>query len=139
MTAEARLPQKLRLGRHRARRTRGRCYELAWKYIADRPDVEGLVLVHGAVGLEIVRGWEDGPSLKPLSSGREAGHAWIEIAALGLVFEPTSQSFLPRDEYYRACAARAIVRVSSRQETANLLIEHRHYGPWHDEPLYHEE
>jgi hypothetical protein len=91
---------------------RGRCYEMAIKYLATHVDEPALRLVHGT--LYIV--------------GVPYAHAWIEIPG-GRVFDPVSQVFDDRAAYYRVQEAEA-ERVYTSTEAGQLALRTKHYGPW---------
>jgi hypothetical protein len=69
-------------GTHPGRDYRGRCYEMAFKYLADHQDEPALRLVHG--------------TLHP--RGRPYAHAWVEFLGVW-VFDPADQCFYDRDAY----------------------------------------
>ena len=98
--------------------TPGHCYSRAAKYLLSHED-DGLVLVHG-------------PYLGTIS----IGHAWLETAD-GTVIDPSRNRRRPlresRGTYYaRLRIDPARTRRYSRIEAARLMMETRHYGPWHE-------
>jgi hypothetical protein len=108
--------ERLSRGTDPGRDYRGRCYEMALKYLylVSHREEPTLRLVHGT--LHIV--------------GVPFPHAWVEIE--GCVFDPVSQEFYDRDAYYRVLEAEA-ERVYTAAEAGRLAMRTAHCGPWHTE------
>lgn len=92
----------------------GKCYELAWRYVAFGD--EG-TLVHGEV-------WSH-------KLGRMMGHAWV-ITQTGLVYEPVSDVYFPKDALYKTFKLKEI-NTYTPTEARKITLETKHYGPWTDE------
>ena len=71
-------------------------------------------LIHGVVS--------HAPHLVPFD------HAWVELPG-DIVFDGVVQTFFTRVSYYSVMAAVALDAYSGR-ETACLVAEHGHPGPW---------
>jgi hypothetical protein len=112
VTVEPRLSR----GTDPGRDYRGRCYEMALRYLADhREDEPGLRLVHGTLHIVV---------------GVPYPHAWVEVPG-GIVFDPVDQYFYKRRAYYRRYDA-AAARVYTPAEAEQLAITTNHWGPWHE-------
>lgn len=106
----------------------GECYMAAVKVAEE---------LHGGVkGIRIVHG-------EPIGTGGEAeglryGHAWVEVRdmvydasnpRLGLVVVPVSV-------YYALGSIEDdVCHKYSLEAARKLMVEHGHYGPWHEPPL----
>lgn len=89
---------------------RGRCYELAWRFLRDYK--EG-TLIHGAVfGGERPR-W--------------VNHAWVELD--DAVYEPQTDSLYRKEAFYRDLKAKPAQRYTWL-EAATLALKTYNYGPW---------
>jgi hypothetical protein len=101
----------------------GNCYELAGRFVLDRPG-EGWVLCHGRPTLQ----------RKPYC---EYGHAWAELGveqgqAFGpVVFDPSTETTMPRAMYY------AIGRINpddvnryDYEQARRWLTISLVWGPW---------
>lgn len=61
------------------------------------------------------------------------GHAWLEWG--GWVFDPTKGERMRKGEYYRLKGIDpAHCRRYTLRELAGLMIQNKHFGPFHDEP-----
>jgi hypothetical protein len=110
---EITVERQLSRGTHPGRDWRGRCYELAFKYVVGhRLVAPELRLVH--VTLFIV--------------GVPLPHAWVEIPG-EIVFDPVTQAFYNRDDYYRVLHAKAEAHYTTA-EASQRAISTNHYGPW---------
>jgi hypothetical protein len=99
----------------RARKRKGRCFELAGRAQLDEANSEW-TLVHGWVNAA------PGGSLK-------TGHAWLEHRD-GFVFCAVSDEMMPTADYYARYGARAVVRYDL-VEASHSMLDHKHWGPWH--------
>jgi hypothetical protein len=93
----------------------GKCYELAWTYVAYGD--EGSTLVHGEV-------------LNP-TLGRMMGHAWV-ITETGSVYEPVSDLYFPKDDLYKTFKMKEI-NTYTPTEARKMTLQTKNYGPWTDE------
>ena len=61
-------------------------------------------------------------------------HAWVEWLEKGLVldFSNGHQHLIPRDLYYRAGQISKVFTYSVSSARFEL-VDHTHYGPWHEE------
>lgn len=98
----------------RIRNRRGRCYELAYEGAMRAPQ---WLLVHGYFDCQGVR----------------LGHAWLLHE--GKIFCPTLDRVFDEAAYYAEHQTVPLVTYTLHQ-AANLVIEHKHYGPWaHEDEL----
>jgi hypothetical protein len=111
---------------------RGRCYEAAFLEQLANPRA---VLVHGvATGTGKIL-------------GRRIGHAWIEIPSLcelpPIVVDATGvggRVEVPAPVYYLIGKIRPEeCRRYTLDESRKLVVEHGHYGPWHESDGEHRE
>jgi hypothetical protein len=108
----------------RVRRRQGRCLELAWKVIAWESGGKRWFLIHGGIAQH------------PLSENI-IGHAWIELDD-GRVYDPVLDKFMTKDAYM--IHRRAVIeRCYSLDEALRLVVEARHYGPWHQREMRFDE
>jgi hypothetical protein len=96
------------------RRYPQQCYAKTVKYTVEHPEIIGMRLIHGVVS--------HAPHLVPFD------HAWVELPG-DIVFDGVVQTFFTRVSYYSVMAAVALDAYSGR-ETACLVAEHGHPGPW---------
>jgi hypothetical protein len=99
----------------RIRKWQGRCYEFAYKAIVDDPDGERWHLVHG-----VVSGW--------LVRQGSIEHAWIEAGADA--YDPVLDEWMPVTKYHAKYGTVAERRYTGK-EVLHVLLDTRHYGPWH--------
>jgi hypothetical protein len=112
---EVTVDRRLSRGTHPGRDYQGRCYELAFKYMAGHRVTEpDLRLVHGTL----------------LIVGVPYPHAWVEIPG-GIVFDPVDQLFFNRDGYYQTLHAES-GPVYTPPEAEQRAVTTKHYGPWHE-------
>lgn len=86
------------------------CYKKAYQYIMEHP-YDGVMLCHG------------------LYTECSIGHAWIELPC-NIVFDGTMQRFYDKEGCYKVEMITKLCEYTLL-ETAKLLSEHDHYGPWH--------
>ena len=96
------------------RRYPQQCYPKTVKYVFDHPQIIGMRLIHGVVSHPAHR--------LPFD------HAWVELPG-DVVFDGVVQTFFTHDSYYSVMAAVALDAYSG-SETARLVAEHGHPGPW---------
>ena len=103
--------------RWRRRRTRGRCYQLAFCFLEEHADVRGLTLEHGVI-------------VSPV--GIDIGHARVEATQHGLVFDGVAQRFYATGAYYDLRGARSILSFDLTH-AIGVRLSRRYFGPWHAE------
>ena len=96
------------------RRYPQQCYAKTVKFVLDHTDIVGMRLVHGVVSHP--------PHLVPFD------HAWVELPG-DVIFDGVVQTFFTHASYYRVMSAVPLDAYSCR-ETAYLVGEHGHPGPW---------
>lgn len=89
----------------------GRCYELSYKLATSKINS---VLVHGYI--------KD-------KHGRIIDHAWVEIG--DTVYECVLDKTCSKEVYYRIIAVE-VSKVYTFDETIEMSLKHRTYGPWHE-------
>jgi len=104
----------------------GNCYEVAGTLAVMEPTRE-YVLVHGLVR-------------HPHIEGLWHGHAWVEYLEevvqgheMWMVSEQANGNSveMPAALYYYFGEIRETVRYT-REEAAAMMLEHEHFGPWHE-------
>jgi len=114
----------------------GNCYEEASSAIAlagYRCDIELPDLEPGALkNATLVHGIP-----RHALSGVRYGHAWIEFG--DRVYHPSNDGWvnhIPREVYYRVghIDEDETVRYEGDRKVRRMLVEHEHYGPWHEHP-----
>jgi hypothetical protein len=98
----------------RPRYRSGRCYELAWKYLAYEARFEGWRLVHGEI-------------ISPIGDGQPMEHAWLEKE--GNIYDPVFDKVFQAADYRTKYHAKATL-VYSQTNAMRLGAERGHYGPW---------
>ena len=84
------------------------CYKKAWDYVCGRNDV---ILCHG------------------LYTKYQVGHAWVELPG-NIVFDGVMQRFYAKEDYYKTLKITKLAEYSP-VKAAKLILERRHFGPWH--------
>lgn len=96
--------------RIRARKRKGRCYELTGKGVIDNPDV-GWVLVHGTVN--------------------GIPHAWFNKGIM--IYDPIFDEIYTCATYRNKYGPVMEDRRYSHKEAIEMVLKYNHYGPWHGE------
>lgn len=92
-------------------KSRGTCYEDAWRYVIREEEGE---LVHGTV----------------LSEGRRIGHAWVELLS-DYIWEPETGKYFTPDGF-QVAASPVVEHKYSVEEAAIMAAKSGHHGPWTD-------
>lgn len=100
---------------------RGRCYELAGRWMLNWHGEEDARLVHG----HVTNPAPDGKRLASLD------HAWVEIG--DRVWEPTSNVWYSHEAFYTIFKAEVYASYDKEQATT-LAAKTRHWGPYHTSP-----
>lgn len=111
------IPQSVFPPRSQFRRRHGRCYELAWKTLADLHDTgkaDGVTLVHGTI---------------LLPSGCRTGHAWLEDGTYA--YDAVWHTTQPLSVYALEQGAVTERRYTFPQ-VCEMAAEKSHWGPWHE-------
>jgi hypothetical protein len=93
----------------------GRCYELAWRYLAIDDRFPDWRLMHGAV-------------VSPIATNL-VGHAWLEHN--GKIYDPVLNRECNVQAYYAKYRAKMIASYS-RDEALSIGATNGHDGPWDD-------
>jgi hypothetical protein len=118
----------IKLGLQKVPVTRGQCYRNCVRVMLKNLNQEDWLLVHG-----VVHG--QGPQ-----EGYLIGHAWLEKRydipsvqnpklGVWMVYDPSNDSFVPRDFYYFIAQPDHVVRYTP-YEMAQKFLETEHWGPW---------
>ncbi len=98
----------------------GRCFSNAWRWACN--------FGSRYASLRIVHGYP-----RNVVGGDFNGHAWLEWR--GWAFDPTTNEKLRPQVYYsRYSIDPQHCRRYTVKEAAALLLETKHFGPWHDWP-----
>jgi hypothetical protein len=98
----------------RARKREGRCFELAWRSLAELEEPTPWLLVHGSVRTAA-------------SSLERIAHAWLETETE--VFDPIKNRFFDKADWYAFHNA-SVVASYDRQAAFAASAPQGHYGPW---------
>lgn len=99
----------------------GRCYELAFNHFALVSFMRReAVLVHGVIRDTHIAGL-----------GAVICHAWVECD--GEVWEPITQTKLPKDAFFRIYDAEETYRYN-RTQVCDFALDTEHSGPWEPMP-----
>jgi len=112
----------------------GTCYEDAGRLVAFAVPDEGAILVHGTIFTKkldrrIDHAWVVLPAGITVEDGTgDSEHLTIEaVVDLSL---PLKHRMMPKALYYAVAEAEEQVRYRQR-ETAEKMMAHLHWGPWH--------
>ena len=89
--------------------TKGRCYELAFRFLLEQQEGE---LVHGSVETD----------------SRRIDHAWVELPT-GYVYEPENEIFFPLAFFKKALKPKEDNRYNLEQ-AARMAVRTGNYGWW---------
>lgn len=91
------------------------CYEKAFRYVADKRDLNEIKLVHGLY--------------KPETIKNHCGHAWVEIPD-GIIFDGVMQRFYRKEGYYKYYQAIKQNEYNRSEMYKEGFKCGGHYGPW---------
>ncbi|WP_163583419.1 hypothetical protein [Gracilibacillus saliphilus] len=91
------------------------CYENAFRYVADKGNLEGIKLVHGLY--------------KPKDINNHCGHAWVELPK-NIIFDGVLQRFYHKDGYYSYYQAIKQNEYDCKQMYDIGFKAGGHFGPW---------
>ena len=92
------------------------CFSEAFRYMADKGKLEGLILVHG--------------QYKPFSLEKHADHAWVEINN-EIVFDGVLQRFYDKEGYYKYYEAIKEREYDHKEMYQTGRKNGGNFGPWH--------
>lgn len=103
----------------------GNCYKAAATLLIDNRDLSFLLCHGDAIGTGPIK-------------GIKFGHAWVETPDGNLVFDFANgkQAIVPAAIYYKVGQITNVHRYTIKQ-AAKLIVEHAHYGPWHESDAEH--
>ncbi|WP_191090666.1 hypothetical protein [Niallia endozanthoxylica] len=94
------------------------CFQQAFRYVANKANIEGIRLVHGLY--------------KPSSFDNHCDHAWVELPD-GTIFDGVLQRFYEKEGYYNYYQ---IIKNKEYNHTEMYKIGLKHggtFGPWYND------